>query len=85
MAWQHNAERRSAASHGLILEHATMFFHNARGNRQAKAGARFLGGEERVKKTLLRFGRYALAGVTRRALEARRGQQKTCAVVFRAT
>src|SRR6185436_16922523 len=60
---QDNAEGRAVAGAGLILEHAAVLFNDASGNRQAKASAGFLRGEERVEQTLLGFGRNAFAGV----------------------
>src|SRR6267378_8243 len=62
-ARQDNAEGRAVAGPGLILEHAAMLFHDARGNRQAEASACFLGAEERVEEVLLSLVRDAFTGV----------------------
>src|SRR5438034_680078 len=60
-ARQDNAEGRTMASPGLILEHPAVLFNDPSGNRQAEARARFLRAEERVEKALLDLGRDAIA------------------------
>ena len=48
---------------GLILEHAAVFFDDARGNRETQASACFRGAQKRVEKALFDLWRDALTGV----------------------
>src|SRR5262249_62056999 len=49
---EHDPEHRAAASHASEIDAATMVLHDLVGNRQAQAGPRVLGGEERVEDAI---------------------------------
>jgi hypothetical protein len=60
---QDDAEGRAAVGLALILEGTPVLFHDARGDRQAKARPPLFGGEKGVEQPLADLGGDALAGV----------------------
>src|ERR1035437_4708278 len=62
-AREDDAEGGAAIGLGLVLQGATVFFDNARGNGKAEPGARVLGGEEWIEQPLFHIRRDAFAGI----------------------
>src|SRR5258706_13308269 len=62
-SWKQDAENRPVSGLRFKFEHPAMFIHDARGNRQAEAGAVGFRAEERIKEPVLDFARNTRPGV----------------------